>query len=160
MPEYRYSACFQCGWMTFGTFGREHANLDSTVHPRDRGAVHCSDALTTVPPVNGRPDMTRGIRKTFKHLALATIATLFLATAANAQQASGNIVGKAVAGDTVVVQGNGTGFHRELTIKKDGKYNLRAVPAGEYLVDVKHADGTAAETKAVVVRVGSTARVQ
>lgn len=103
--------------------------------------------------------MAHGIRKTFKHLALATIATLFLATAAHAQQASGNIVGKAMAGDTVVVQGNGTGFHRELEIKKDGKYNLRAVPAGEYTVDIKHADGTT-ETKAVVVRVGSSARVQ
>lgn len=98
-------------------------------------------------------------RKTVKHAALATIATLFLATAANAQQASGNIVGKAVTGDTVVVQGNGTGFHRELEIKQDGKYNLRAVPAGEYIVNIKHADGTV-ETKAVVVRVGSSARVQ
>ena len=103
--------------------------------------------------------MAHGIRKTFKHFALATIATLLLATAAHAQQASGNIVGKAMAGDTVIVQGNGTGFHRELEIKKDGKYNLRAVPAGEYTVDIKHADGTT-ETKAVVVRVGSSARVQ
>lgn len=103
--------------------------------------------------------MTHGVRKTFKHLALATIATLFLASAANAQQASGNIIGKAVTGDTVVVQGNGTGFHRELEIKKDGKYNLRAVPAGEYTVEIKHADGTV-DTKSVVVRIGSSARVQ
>ena len=36
-------------------------------------------------------------------------------------------------------------------IKKDGKYSLRSVPAGEYTVSVKHADGTS-ETKAVVVR--------
>lgn len=103
--------------------------------------------------------MTYGVHGTFKHFVLAITATLFLATAAHAQQASGNIVGKAVAGDTVVVQGNGTGFHRELTIKKDGKYNLRAVPAGEYTVNIRHADGTT-ETKAVVVRVGSSARVQ
>ena len=103
--------------------------------------------------------MTNGVRKTFKHLAFAMTATLLLATAATAQQASGNIVGKAVTGDTVVVQGNGTGFHRELEIKKDGKYNLRAVPAGEYTVNITHADGTV-ETKAVVVRVGSSARVQ
>ena len=103
--------------------------------------------------------MTPGVRKTFKHFALATIATLFVAAAAQAQQASGNIIGKAVAGDTVVVQGNGTGFHRELEIKKDGKYNLRAVPAGGYTVNITHADGSV-ETKAVVVRVGSSARVQ
>ena len=103
--------------------------------------------------------MIPGVSKTFKHLALAMIATLFLATAANAQQASGNIIGKAVAGDTVVVQGNGTGFHRELEIKKDGKYSLRSVPAGEYTVAIKHADGTS-ETKVIAVRIGSTARVQ
>ena len=103
--------------------------------------------------------MISGVSKTLKHLALATIATLFLAAAAHAQQASGNIFGNAVTGDTVVVQGNGTGFHRELDIKKDGKYSLRSVPAGEYTVSIKHADGTT-ETKAVVVRVGSSARVQ
>ena len=103
--------------------------------------------------------MTHGVSKTFKHFALATIATLFLATAAHAQQASGNIFGNAVTGDTVVVQGTGTGFHRELEIKKDGKYSLRSVPAGEYTVNIKHADGTS-ETKAVVVRIGSSARIQ
>jgi hypothetical protein len=103
--------------------------------------------------------MTHRVRNTFKHLVLAGIATLFFAAGANAQRASGNITGTAVAGDTVVVQGTGTGFHRELEIKKDGKYNLRAVPAGEYTVNVKHADGTEM-TRAVVVRVGSSARVQ
>jgi hypothetical protein len=103
--------------------------------------------------------MTHRVRKTFNKLVLAIIVTMSLATAANAQQASGNIIGKAVAGDTVVVRGNGTGFHRELEIRKDGKYNLRAVPAGEYIVNIRHADGTE-ETKAVVVRVGSSARVQ
>jgi hypothetical protein len=103
--------------------------------------------------------MSHRVRNTFKHFVLASIATLFFAAAANAQQASGNIFGKAVAGDTVVVQGSGTGFHRELEIKKDGKYNLRSVPAGEYTVSVTHADGTS-ETKAVVVRIGSSARVQ
>ncbi len=103
--------------------------------------------------------MTHRVRNTFKPLVLATIATLFFAAAANAQQASGNIIGNAVTGDTVVVQGTGTGFHRELDIKKDGKYSLRSVPAGEYTVSVKHADGTS-ETKAVVVRIGSSARVQ
>jgi len=103
--------------------------------------------------------MIPGVSKTLKHFALAAIATLFLAAAAHAQQASGNIFGNAVTGDTVVVQGNGTGFHRELDIKKDGKYSLRSVPAGEYTVSIKHADGTT-ETKAVVVRVGSSARVQ
>ena len=97
-------------------------------------------------------------RKTLRTLALGVVAALCIATAANAQQSSGNINGVAATGDTVVVQGTDTGFHRELTIKKDGKYSLRAIPAGAYTVTTKHADGTA-ETKAITVRVGSTARV-
>lgn len=97
-------------------------------------------------------------RNTFRNLALGVVAALGMATAANAQQSSGNIIGTAVTGDTVVVQGTDTGFHRELTIKKDGKYSLRSVPAGEYTVTTKHPDGSA-EAKAIVVRVGSTARV-
>ena len=78
---------------------------------------------------------------------------------ASAQQASGNIIGTASTGDTVVVQGADTGFHRELEIKKDGKYQVRSVPIGAYDVTVSHADGKSELTK-VVVRAGSSARVK
>ena len=95
-----------------------------------------------------------------KHIALGIAAALSLASVAQAQQSSGNITGDAITGDTVIVRGADTGFHRELSIKEDGKYNIRRVPTGDYVVTVKHADGTVSPTKAVVVRVGSTARVK
>jgi hypothetical protein len=78
-----------------------------------------------------------------KRIALAFAATALIAFGAQAQQSSGNIAGTAVTGDTVEVKGNGTGFHRELQIEKDGKFQLRSVPLGDYVVTViKHADGT------------------
>ena len=95
-----------------------------------------------------------------KRTALAFAATALIAFGAHAQQASGNIAGTAVTGDTVEVKGNGTGFHRELKIEKDGKYQLRSVPLGEYVVTVKHADGTVETPKGVAVRAGSTARIK
>ncbi|WP_213437407.1 MULTISPECIES: carboxypeptidase-like regulatory domain-containing protein [Lysobacteraceae] len=95
-----------------------------------------------------------------KRIAFAFAATALVAFGANAQQASGNIAGTAVTGDTVLVTGTGTGFHRELKIEKDGKYQLRSVPLGEYVVSVTHADGTAETPKGVAVRAGSTARVK
>jgi len=96
----------------------------------------------------------------FKRTALAFAATALVAFGAHAQQASGNIAGTAVTGDTVAVSGIGTGFHRELKIEKDGKYQLRSVPLGDYVVSVKHADGTEETPKGVAVRAGSTARVK
>lgn len=83
-----------------------------------------------------------------------------LAFAANAQHSSGNITGTAVAGDTVVIRGSDTGWHRELTIKKDGKFQVRSVPTGQYVVTITHADGQSEPAKPIMVKVGSTARVQ
>ena len=95
-----------------------------------------------------------------KRTAFAFAATALIAFGANAQQASGNIAGNAKTGDTIEVTGNGTGFHRELKIDKDGKYQLRSVPLGDYVVAVSHADGTSETPKGVSVRAGSTARVK
>ena len=95
-----------------------------------------------------------------KRIALALAAASLFAFGANAQQASGNIAGTAVAGDTVEIKGADTGFRRELTIKEDGKYQVRSVPVGAYVVTVKHADGSAETPKGVNVRVGSTVRIK
>lgn len=81
-------------------------------------------------------------------------------TGAIAQSSSGNIIGEAVSGDTVVVHGPDNGFHREMAIKENGKYQIRRVPLGDYVVTVKHADGTFSQPQTITVRVGSTARVQ
>lgn len=83
-----------------------------------------------------------------------------LATAAVAQSSSGNLIGEGKAGDTVIVQGPDNGFHREMELKEDGKYQIRRIPLGDYTIVVKRADGSFSTPQTVTVRVGSTARVQ
>lgn len=104
--------------------------------------------------------MISALRKTLKNSALALVATLGIAAVAHAQQASGNIMGEAITGDTVVVRNASIGFQRELSIKEDGKYNLRRLPIGSYEVTVKHADGTESAPKQINVQAGTTARVK
>ena len=76
-----------------------------------------------------------------------------------AQSSSGNITGEALTGDTIVITGTDTGFRRELKIDKDGKYQVRRVPTGDYHVLKTHQDGSMEPVQSVSVRVGSTARV-
>lgn len=94
-----------------------------------------------------------------KLIAGAAAGMLVLASA-HAQQASGNIMGDGKAGDTVVVDNTETGFHREVTLDKDGRYQVRRVPLGTYVVTVRHADGSAEAGKGIRVQAGTTARVQ
>lgn len=80
-------------------------------------------------------------------LASLFIASLFPASAV-AQSSSGNIAGEAMTGDTVTVIGVDTGFKRELKIDKDGKFQIRRVPTGNYQVIRVHKDGTIAPRRA------------
>ncbi|UHQ20700.1 carboxypeptidase-like regulatory domain-containing protein [Lysobacter sp. KIS68-7] len=91
-------------------------------------------------------------------LALAALSAI--AFGANAQQADGNIMGIAKAGDSIEIKAPETGVHREITVETDGKYQFRRVPLGTYVVTVKHADGQTEQPKQVRVVVGATARVQ
>jgi len=98
------------------------------------------------------------------HRTLKTVfASILLASAlpatVNAQSSAGNITGEAAAGDTVTITGTDTGFKRELKIEKDGKYQVRRVPTGDYQVVRVHKDGTIDPVQSITVRVGSTARV-
>ena len=96
-----------------------------------------------------------------RNLLLAgVVAGAFAATTVHAQATSGNIAGEGKTGDVVVVDGIGTGVHREITLDKDGKYSLRRMPLGSYTIVVKHADGTAEPAKRVSISAGVTARVQ
>ena len=95
----------------------------------------------------------------FKALA-GVAAGMFIIASAHAQQASGNIMGDAKTGDTVVAENPSIGFHREITVEKDGRYTMRRVPIGTDEITVRHADGTAEQGKAVRVQAGTTARVQ
>ncbi len=83
--------------------------------------------------------------------------TLAFAGAVSAQSnSSGNITGEAVTGDTVVAINADTGLKREIEIKKDGKYRMRSLPLGTYVVSIKHADGTMGPSSTVTIRVGAT----
>lgn len=97
-----------------------------------------------------------------KSRAFALAASLLLgATAvAQAQSSSGHIAGSAVAGETIVVDGVGNGFHRELKVDKDGKFAIRRVPIGPYLVTRTASDGNAGEPQRIEVHVGVTARIK
>lgn len=92
------------------------------------------------------------------HFALATAALSFC-SASHAQSSSGNIVGDARIGETVIVTGVDTGFKRELKIERDGKFQLRRIPTGEYQVVRIRPDGSIDPTQQVVVRPGGSARV-
>ena len=101
------------------------------------------------------------IRQRIAGLLAGFALVLGLATApAIAQSSSGNIAGTAVAGETIVVNGEDNGFHREIKIKKDGKFTIRRVPTGHYTVVQKHADGSAEAPKAIQIHAGVTVRVQ
>src|SRR3546814_3847182 len=95
-----------------------------------------------------------------KSLLPGLVIGLGLLSTAQAQSSSGNIIGSAVAGETIVVRGDETGFHREVEIKEDGKFTIRRIPTGTYTVVRLRADGTADTAPTVVVQIGSTARVQ
>lgn len=98
------------------------------------------------------------------HTPKSLLAGLLLAfgslPAVQAQSSSGNIVGEAVAGETILVQSADTGFRREMKIRDDGKFTIRRVPTGTYTVVRMGVDGAAGSAQTVVVQVGSTARIQ
>lgn len=87
----------------------------------------------------------------------STLLVFGLASTVQAQASNGNISGDAVAGDTVIAINADTGLQREIQVKKDGKYRMRALPLGTYVVTIKHADGTFGPSSTVTLRVGATA---
>jgi|SoimicmetaTmtLPC_FD_contig_31_8489026_length_374_multi_3_in_0_out_0_1 hypothetical protein len=96
-----------------------------------------------------------------KRSIFAVAAFSLLAFAAQAQQSSGNLMGYNQPGDTVQVQGVGTGYNREITVEAEtGKWMIRQVPIGAYHVVVKHADGTADAPKGIAVKAGTTSRIK
>jgi hypothetical protein len=100
--------------------------------------------------------MNRNLRSTVAVAALL----LGASTLAQAQSTSGNITGMAVAGETVVIHGANTGFHRELKIDKDGKYSVRRVPTGSYVITKTGADGSVSPPQSVEIHAGVTVRAQ
>ncbi|MBL8270961.1 TonB-dependent receptor, partial [Steroidobacter sp.] len=89
-------------------------------------------------------------------LALAVATTLIAAApAAVAQSTGGSVFGQATSGDTVIVEGEGTGFRREISVSNDGSYRVPALSPGRYKVTVRHPDGTTAVRDGVLVSAGT-----
>ena len=100
------------------------------------------------------------IRQRIAGLLAGFALVLGLATApAIAQSSSGNIAGTAVAGETIVVNGEDNGFHREIKIKKDGKFTIRRGPTAIYPVVRGPPEGATPRAQTIQIQVASTARV-
>lgn len=98
--------------------------------------------------------------KTRNTLAFAACMTVALfSLAGNAQSTSGAIIGEAMNGDTIYVTNTGTGLKREIKISKDGRYQVRNLPAGTYQVIPMHADGSFEPSQQLDVRSGGSTRV-
>ncbi|WP_374556428.1 carboxypeptidase-like regulatory domain-containing protein [Thermomonas sp.] len=80
-------------------------------------------------------------------------------TVVSAQSTSGNIAGEASAGDTIIVSNTSTGFRREVAIEKDGKFQVRRVPIGEYQVVHVHKGGKIDPAQTVSIRPDATVRI-
>lgn len=97
---------------------------------------------------------------TFKTTACVAIGLALAGSIAHAQSSSGNIIGDAKVGEKIIVRGEANGFHRELEIKKDGKFQIRRVPTGDYFVIKVKSDGTEGPEQSIVVKPGGSGRVQ
>ena len=100
------------------------------------------------------------LSKTLKLGAVALAIGLLFGAGAKAQSnTSGNLAGRATAGDQITVQNTRTGFLRTITVGKNGRFRLGSLPVGEYLVTLKHADGTVYMTAPAAVQIGRTTQV-
>lgn len=99
-----------------------------------------------------KPIINRALRRSALTVALG----LCFASSVHAQSnTTGNIVGQAEAGSTVVVVNPATGFSREITVGSDGSYRAGALPPGTYTVTLRSADGTTDVRNGVGVAVGT-----
>lgn len=96
----------------------------------------------------------------FRTIAATTALLLGSAGLVQAQSTSGHLQGVAATGDTIHVKGVDSGFDREITIKEDGKYTMRRIPLGKYVVVRKHADGRAEAPAAIEIHAGVTVRLK
>jgi hypothetical protein len=101
-------------------------------------------------------DSSQPGRRNANRLAGAIATTLIAASpVALGQSTSGSVFGTATAGETVLVENGQTGFHREVSVDKDGSYRMPALPPGSYKVTLKHADGSTVVRDAVAVSAGT-----
>src|SRR5262245_56978286 len=105
---------------------------------RNTLALAVKQALT-VSALSATTDAAHAGRRNASRLAGALATTLIAATPATfAQSTSGSVFGQATSGDIVVVEGDGTGFRREITVGGDGSYRVPALSPGKYKVTLRH----------------------
>jgi hypothetical protein len=92
-------------------------------------------------------------------LRLAALALTLGAGLALAQSPVGALAGRGTPGDVAVISNPKTGMSREITIPKSGRYQLRNLPIGNYVVVIRHADGREEAPKPVSVHIGITVKV-
>ena len=90
--------------------------------------------------------------------ATLAFAALF-AAGVPAQSSSGAIIGKAAPGTVVVLHNEGSGLHREITVKGKGRYEARHLPTGTYSVSLRAPDGSSTAPILAAVRVGTATRI-
>ncbi len=95
-------------------------------------------------------------------LALVLLAATVIGTAvpavSHAQATSGSIVGHAPAGDTILIEGAG-GVKRKTKVKENGRYAVRALPLGMYMVTLLKNGDVRGTRYGVQLRPGGTGRV-
>lgn len=88
-------------------------------------------------------------------LAVSATALIVSSPAAFAQSTGGSVFGQAASGDTVIVEGEGTGFRREISVGSDGSYRVPALSPGRYRITLRQADGTTVVRESVLVSAGT-----
>lgn len=118
-------------------------------------ALAVKHALTTGAAA-AATDPLQSSRRNASRLAGALATTLIATTpAAFAQSTGGSVFGQATSGDTVIVEGEGTGFRREISVGADGSYRVPALSPGKYKVTLRHPDGSTAVRDGVQVSAGT-----
>lgn len=97
----------------------------------------------------------------FRGAILVAVLALSFSAGVQAQtNSTGNIAGRATAGDLVVITNPSTGFTRKITVGERGHYKVSALPLGSYVVTVQHADGTVYLTQPTRVQMGRTSNIK
>ena len=103
-----------------------------------------------------KPTFNRALRRSALTVALG----LCFASGVQAQSnTTGNIVGEATAGGTILVENPSTGFSREVPVGADGSYRATSLPPGTYKVTQRTAAGTTAVRENITVSVGTGSSV-
>lgn len=89
----------------------------------------------------------------------ALVVGLLSTAAASAHLTTGNLEGKAAAGDSVTVRNIRTEHTLDLVVADTGRFRFQRLPIGIYEVVIHHSDGSTEEPILARARLGETVRV-